>query len=46
VIGGVPTLIIGLLALPALTRIDRKTAPAAAQDGRAGDGAVTGPGFA
>jgi MFS family permease len=27
VVGGVPTVICGLLALPALTRIDRKAAP-------------------
>jgi predicted MFS family arabinose efflux permease len=46
VIGGVPTLICGLLALPALTRIGRKVPAAPAQDGRPDDSAVTGPGFA
>ncbi|HEX3713210.1 MAG TPA: MFS transporter, partial [Trebonia sp.] len=46
VVGGVPTLICGLFALPALTRVGRKAAVAADQDAPPGDGAVAGRGFA
>jgi MFS family permease len=47
IIGGVPTLICGLLALPALTRVDRKAAvnqvAAVNQEAAANQEAVTGP---
>jgi MFS family permease len=43
IIGGLPTVICGLLALPAMTRIDHRHADAAAADAAAADAAAAGP---
>jgi MFS family permease len=43
VIGGLPTVVCGILALPALTRIDRRAAQSAGPAEAAGAGGSRGP---